>query len=44
MNGRRNFRDVRDDIKLPDGCSVTVFHGEPKPQDVQDPLIVDNWR
>ena len=43
-NGRRMFREAKDDIVLPEGCCVTVFHGEPKPQDVQDKLIVDNWR
>jgi hypothetical protein len=23
---------------------ILVFHGEPKPEDVQDPIIVDNWK
>ena len=25
------------------GCCVAVFHGDPKPQDVQDKFVVDNW-
>lgn len=25
-------------------CCVAVFHGDPKPQDINDPFVVDNWR
>lgn len=42
-NGRRNFIDTKDPT-IPVECSVTVFHGEPKPQDVKDQFVVDNWR
>jgi hypothetical protein len=27
-----------------DGASVLVFHGQPKPEDVQDPVILQHWR
>ena len=23
---------------------VCVFHGDPKPEDIKDPFVVDNWR
>ena len=29
---------------IPDDCSVAVFHGEPKPFNCGDPLVVDNWK
>jgi hypothetical protein len=44
VQGRRNFKDANHDIEPPADCSVTVFHGDPKPQDVQDKFVVDNWR
>lgn len=42
-NGKRNFVDTKDP-EVPADCSVTVFHGDPKPQDVKDQFVVDNWR
>jgi len=44
IQGKRRFRDDNHSIKLPAECCVTVFHGDPKPQDVQDKFVVDNWR
>jgi hypothetical protein len=41
--GKRNFVDVKDPI-IPQDCCVTVFHGDPKPQDVKDQFVIDNWR
>ena len=41
--GIRNFKTVRD-VKIPKECSVAVFHGEPNPDQVKDPFVVDNWR
>jgi hypothetical protein len=29
---------------LKDGISVLVFHGDPKPHETYDPIIVENWR
>ena len=43
VNGRRNFIEVKNP-DVPAECCVTVFHGDPKPQDVKDPFVVDNWR
>jgi len=43
-DGKRNFKTVNDSVQLPDECSVLVFHGDPKPSDVQDKFVVDNWR
>jgi len=43
-NGKRNFKIVNDTIQVLPECSVLVFHGEPKPQDVEDKIVVDNWR
>ena len=43
VNGRRNFVEVKTP-HIPPECCVTVFHGDPKPQDVKDPFVVDNWK
>lgn len=42
--GKRNFKTVKDDVVIPNGCSVAVFHGEPNPAEVKDKFVVDNWR
>jgi len=44
VNGQRQFRTVDNTVTPPADCAVTVFHGDPKPQDVQDQFVVDNWR
>ena len=43
VQGKNVFKTVRDPILDPE-CSVIAFHGTPNPEDVQDPIIVDNWR
>lgn len=43
QNGQRTFRDIRSP-EIPSACSVLVFHGDPKPEDVKDPIVLDNWR
>lgn len=43
QQGKRNFLNSREP-NIPTECCVTVFHGEPKPQDVKDQFVVDNWR
>lgn len=43
-NGKRRFKESKTNIRIDPQCCVTVFHGDPKPQDVQDPFVVDNWR
>jgi hypothetical protein len=42
--GKRNFKFVKTDIEIDPNCSVLVFHGDPKPDAIEDPIIVDNWR
>jgi hypothetical protein len=42
-NGKRNFRDIKT-IVPQKNCGILVFHGDPKPEEVLDPIIVDNWR
>ncbi len=44
INGKRQFKDIDHSVEVHPECSVTVFHGDPKPQDVQDKFVVDNWR
>lgn len=43
-NGKRRFKTIDHSVEPEQGCCVTVFHGDPKPQDVQDKFVVDNWR
>jgi hypothetical protein len=43
-NGSRGFKSVRNDITIPKDCSVLVFHGDPKPQDIQDKIVLDYWK
>lgn len=42
-NGKRNFKSIDNDMIPDKNCCVTVFHGDPKPQAVQDKFVVDNW-
>ncbi len=44
VNGKRQFKDVDHSVEVHPECCVTVFHGDPKPQDVKDRFVVDNWR
>lgn len=43
IDGKRKFRDIKNDISVSPECSVAVFHGEPNPCAVQDKFVVDNW-
>jgi len=40
---KRRFREIANPTIKPE-TKILVFHGDPKPSDVQDPIIVDNWR
>ena len=42
--GRKGFKQVDNSLTMSPACSIAVFHGDPKPQDVQDKFVVDNWR
>ncbi len=43
QGGKYVFKTIRNPDINPD-CSVIAFHGTPNPEDVQDPVIVDNWQ
>ena len=43
INGKRQFKEVDHTVEVHPDCAVTVFHGDPKPQDVKDKFVVDNW-
>lgn len=42
--GSRGFTKIRDDVVPHSDCCVAVFHGDPKPQDVKDSFVVENWK
>jgi hypothetical protein len=44
LNGKRQFKESNHSIEPSPECCVTVFHGDPKPQDVKDKFVVDNWK
>jgi hypothetical protein len=39
----QKFKDVKNPTIDPE-TSILVFHGTPNPEDVEDPVIVDNWQ
>lgn len=41
--GNRRFKDV-EDVKPRPECCVTVFHGDPNPELVEDPWVKQNWK
>ena len=43
VNGRQVFKDVKD-VPLHTDTAVLAFHGSPDPHEVQDPVILNNWR
>lgn len=43
QHGGYVFRDTANP-KIPKSTAVLAFHGTPNPHEVQDPVIVDNWR
>lgn len=42
IGNRRVFKDVVNPVIKPD-TNILVFHGDPKPDEVQDPVVVQNW-
>lgn len=49
LDGGYNFAQKRHLLPntgtvLPEKTSVLVFHGKPKPDEIQDPLVVQHWR
>lgn len=41
--GSRSLKII-ENVTPPRDCCVTVFHGDPNPENCQDPWVVDNWR
>ena len=39
----RTFRTIATP-EIPKECCVTIFHGDPKPENVKDPYVLDNWK
>jgi hypothetical protein len=42
--GRRRFKDIKNELAVDPECSVAVFHGDPKPDDIEDKFVLDNWQ
>lgn len=42
--GKRNFKNINNNIVVDPECCVAVFHGDPNPCTVSDKFVVDNWR
>jgi len=42
-NNRYRFKSIANPAVSSD-TSVLVFHGDPKPHETDDPIIVENWR
>jgi hypothetical protein len=41
--GSRTLK-VIENVVPPQGCCVTVFHGDPNPENCKDPWVIDNWK
>ena len=42
--GKRKFKTVSNSTNIDENCCIVVFHGDPKPEDIQDKFVVDNWK
>jgi hypothetical protein len=42
--GKSGFKFVATDLQVNPACSIAVFHGDPNPDVVPDPFVVDNWQ
>lgn len=43
IDNKRVFKNITNPIIRPD-TKMLVFHGDPKPSEVKDPIVVDNWQ
>lgn len=43
INNKRNFAFIADP-KIDTECCIAVFHGDPNPDQVKDPWVVDRWK
>jgi hypothetical protein len=41
--GLRTLRTI-EKVRPPKDCAICVFHGDPNPNNCEDPWVVDNWR
>jgi len=41
--GKRRFREV-ENVKPRPECCIAVFHGDPNPDNCEDPWVIQNWR
>ena len=41
---RREFKTPGTGTKIPPNTSILVFHGDPKPHKIQDPVILQYWQ
>lgn len=41
---RREFKTPGTGTKIPPNTSILVFHGDPKPHEIQDPVILQYWQ
>jgi hypothetical protein len=44
VGSKKSFSSILIDPDINPKTNILVFHGYPKPDQVQDPVIVDNWR
>ena len=42
--GKSGFKFIAHDLVVHPQCSIAVFHGDPNPDVVPDPFVVDNWQ
>lgn len=42
--GKQGFKFIAHNLQVNPHCSIAVFHGDPNPDAVPDPFVVDNWR
>lgn len=42
--GKKGFKTINYNLKIPNDCSIAVFHGDPKPQTIMDTFVIDNWK
>jgi len=41
---QRTFSTILHEPKIHPETKILVFHGDPKPEQVKDPIVVDNWQ
>lgn len=41
---QRKFSTILKEPKIKSDTKILVFHGDPKPEQVKDPIVVDNWQ